>query len=153
MRFQIIFKGLQSNFVFAIKENQSIKFIHTHSMRFLGIGLVFQWHFKALYFETIFCVGYIRQRVKNINHVYHNYRPQRSWGKVIFSEACVKNSVHRRACMAGGVRGGGPCIAGGMCGMGACMAEGGMCGRGLCMVGGGMRGRGACVADTTRYCQ
>ena len=22
-----------------------------------------------------------------------NYRPQRSWGKVIFSEACVKNSV------------------------------------------------------------
>ena len=23
-----------------------------------------------------------------------NYRPQRSWGKVIFSEACVKNSVH-----------------------------------------------------------
>ena len=24
-----------------------------------------------------------------------NYRPQRSWGKVIFSEACVKNSVHR----------------------------------------------------------
>ena len=24
----------------------------------------------------------------------HNYHPQRSWGKVIFSEACVKNSVH-----------------------------------------------------------
>ena len=23
------------------------------------------------------------------------YRPQRSWGKVIFSEACVNNSVHR----------------------------------------------------------
>ena len=23
------------------------------------------------------------------------YRPQRSWSKVIFSEACVKNSVHR----------------------------------------------------------
>ena len=23
------------------------------------------------------------------------YRPQRSWAKVIFSEACVKNSVHR----------------------------------------------------------
>ena len=23
------------------------------------------------------------------------YRPQRSWGQVIFSEACVKNSVHR----------------------------------------------------------
>ena len=30
------------------------------------------------------------------------YRPQRSWGKVIFSEACVKNSVHRGACMGGG---------------------------------------------------
>ena len=26
-----------------------------------------------------------------------NYHPQRSWGKVIFSEACVKNSVHRGA--------------------------------------------------------
>ena len=23
------------------------------------------------------------------------YRPQRSWGKVIFSETCVNNSVHR----------------------------------------------------------
>ena len=23
------------------------------------------------------------------------YRPQQSWGKVIFSEACVNNSVHR----------------------------------------------------------
>ena len=29
------------------------------------------------------------QAVKDIN-----YRPQRSWGKVIFSVACVKNSVH-----------------------------------------------------------
>ena len=33
-------------------------------------------------------------------HIYncldeHLYRPQRSWGKVIFSVACVKNSVHR----------------------------------------------------------
>ena len=30
------------------------------------------------------------------------YCPQRSWGKtlpVIFSEACVKNSVHRRVCL------------------------------------------------------
>ena len=25
----------------------------------------------------------------------HNCRPQRSWGKVIFSEVCVNNSVHR----------------------------------------------------------
>ena len=25
----------------------------------------------------------------------YNYCPQRSWGKVIFSEVCVKNSVHR----------------------------------------------------------
>ena len=32
------------------------------------------------------------------------YRPQRSWGKVIFSEVCVKNSIHRGACMHG-VRG------------------------------------------------
>ena len=33
-----------------------------------------------------------------------NYRPQRSWGKVIFSEACVKNSVH------GGGGGGRGCL-------------------------------------------
>ena len=25
----------------------------------------------------------------------HYYRPQRSWARVIFSQACVKNSVHR----------------------------------------------------------
>ena len=25
---------------------------------------------------------------------FHFYRPQRSWAKVIFSQACVKNSVH-----------------------------------------------------------
>ena len=25
---------------------------------------------------------------------FYYYRPQRSWGKIIFSEACVKNSVH-----------------------------------------------------------
>ena len=48
------------------------------------------------------------------------YRSQRSWGKVIFSEACVKNSVHRvrgrawqGACVAGGMRGRGGCVAGG----------------------------------------
>ena len=30
------------------------------------------------------------------------YRPQRSWGKIIFSEACVQNPVHRKgACVAG----------------------------------------------------
>ena len=41
------------------------------------------------------------------------YRPQRSWGKVIFSEACVNNSVHRGgACMVapGGMHG---CTGGG----------------------------------------
>ena len=36
---------------------------------------------------------------KDLEHAYQQiadiYRPQRSWGKVIFSEACVKNSVHR----------------------------------------------------------
>ena len=33
-------------------------------------------------------------------HKYLSYRPQRCWGKVIFSEACVKNSVHRgRVCL------------------------------------------------------
>ena len=62
-----------------------------------------------------------------------NYHPQRSWGKVIFSETCVKNSVHGGACMVGGhawqgcMRGGGACV------VGVCM--GGM--HGGCMCGGG----------------
>ena len=51
------------------------------------------------------------------------YRPQRSWGKVIFSEACVKNSVHR-----GGVHGRGPFLAGG--GYAWYALQGGMLGRG-----------------------
>ena len=43
------------------------------------------------------------------------YRPQRSWGKVIFSEACVNSSVHRGVCMVCG------------CSWGACLvALGGM---------------------------
>ena len=78
------------------------------------------------------------------------YRSQRSWGKVIFSEACVKNSVHSGgACMAGGMHGRGACMAGGMRGRrggmhgegGACIAMGGMCGKGGVCGGGGMRGR------------
>ena len=87
----------------------------------------------------------------------HYYRPQRSWGKVIFSEACVKNSVPvggmcgKGACMAWGMRGRG----GGHAWQGVCMVGEGMHGRGLCVVGvhggghawqGGMRGGGACVA-------
>ena len=56
------------------------------------------------------------------------YRPQRSWGKVIFSEVCVNNSVHR----GGGMRG---CTGG----TAACMvALGGGCVHGFiwgaCMV-------------------
>ena len=69
----------------------------------------------------------------------HIYRPQ-PWGKVIFSEACVKNSVH-----SGGMRGGGG-VAGGMhdrrehAWQGACMV-GGVHGRRAC-VAGGMHGGG-----------
>ena len=38
------------------------------------------------------------QKKKNSRHeneidVFNYYHPQRSWGKVIFSEACIKNSV------------------------------------------------------------
>ena len=71
------------------------------------------------------------------NSLIHFYRPQRSWGKVIFSEACVKNSVH----------GGGYAWQGGMHVQGACMARGacvaGKHAWGACMAG-GMHGRGAC---------
>ena len=64
------------------------------------------------------------------------YRPQRSWGKAIFSEACVKNSVHR----------GGSCVLADRGGMCACW-EGGVCGCwGACVVAGGMHGcQGVCM--------
>ena len=60
------------------------------------------------------------------------YRPQRSCGKGIFSQACVKNSVHRgrMACMTGrhacwgGMRSGRGVWQGGMHGRGVCVAEG-----------------------------
>ena len=48
---------------------------------------------------------------------------KRSCGKVMFSEVCVKNSVH------GGMHGGEACLAGGMCG-GGCAWQGDMHGRG-----------------------
>ena len=91
----------------------------------------------------------------DLNYVLH-YHPQRSWGKVIFSEACVNNSVHGGgACVVawggmhgfiqggmhsfirGGIHG---FIQGGMCGL----IRGGMCGfiRGTCMV---LFSRGACM--------
>ena len=72
------------------------------------------------------------------------YRPQRSCGKVIFSEACVKNSVH----------GGGDAWQGGMHDRGHAWQQtgmhgkGGMCGRGHAWQQGEhawQRG-GACVA-------
>ena len=60
------------------------------------------------------------------------YRPQRSWGKVIFSEACVKNSVHRR----------GVCGRGGVCVAGAGHVwQGGRAWQGVYMVGEGVHGR------------
>ena len=68
----------------------------------------------------------------------------------------------RRACMVGGMHGGGHAWWGAcMAGRGACMAggtcmAGGMCGRGACMAG-GVHGRGrawqVCVADSTIYGQ
>ena len=66
----------------------------------------------------------------------HFYRPQRSWGKVIFSEAWVKSSVHK---------GGGVWLERVVRGRrGVCGGCG--CGRGACMVGacvaGGMHDRG-----------
>ena len=60
--------------------------------------------------------------------MWSHYRPKRSCVKVIFSQACVKNSVHGgggdHACVAGGVSGRGD-----MHCRGACVARG-MHGRG-----------------------
>ena len=71
------------------------------------------------------------------------YRPQRSWGKVIFSQASVILSTGGRAWLWGGVWGvvarehawlpGGCIIPGGLC-----IVVGGMHGCGGCMVAGGL---------------
>ena len=95
-------------------------------------------------------------------------RPQRSWGKVIFSEASIKNSVYwggggwggvgawqggmcgRLVSMVGGhawqggVHGRGACMAGGVHGGGGEMHGGGVCGKGACMAGGMHGGGGMC---------
>ena len=90
--------------------------------------------------------------------IYSHYHPQRSWGKVIFSEACVHilptgQDMHGyfgghvwllpgRACMV---------ALGGMCGCswGACVVKGGMHGKGACMVKGGMHGKGGHACPPT----
>ena len=71
--------------------------------------------------------------------------------KVMFSQACVKNSVHEGGGVHGrGVCGGGMCSKGGACMTVGCalQGEGGMCGRVHAWQGdiGGVHGRGACVA-------
>ena len=57
------------------------------------------------------------------------YRPLRSWGKVIFSQASVILSG------GGGMRGCGGCVVGGVHGWAVCMV-GGVWLQGVCMVGG-----------------
>ena len=78
---------------------------------------------------------FVEMFVRIVNCVHgeiYFYRPQRSWGKVIFSEACVNNSVHGGACMV--APGGGHVwfYSRGVHGFiwGACMVlfRGGMCG-------------------------
>ena len=67
-------------------------------------------------YYNIFIISYVCYCIDSVlkrKHI-HYYRPQRSWGKIIFSEACVKNSVHGEggvipACLAGGIP---ACLAG-----------------------------------------
>ena len=52
------------------------------------------------------------------------YRPQRSCGKVMFSQACVKNSVHGGGSLSGGgVCPGGESLSGGLCPGGVSVRE------------------------------
>ena len=94
--------------------------------------------------------------------MFNIYRLQQSCGKAMFSQVCVKNSVHGglHGGRGGDVHGRGACMAGGhvwqggMHGRAACVVEG-MHGRGHAWQGvhgrghvwqGGMHGRGTCVA-------
>ena len=69
-----------------------------------------------------------------------------SCGKVMFSQACVKNSVHREGGMHGrGMCGRGHVWFGGHVWWGAMHGSwGGMCGKRACMAGGYMHGGGMC---------
>ena len=80
----------------------------------------------------------------------------------MFSEVCVKNSVHGgRACMGGDVRGMGVCgghawwkvcMMGGVCGRGEGVHGGGsMCDRGVCMAGGMCGGGRVCMAEGSMH--
>ena len=73
-----------------------------------------------------------------------------SCGKAMFSQACVKNSVHRRgagervwACVAGGMWWG-ACVAG----RHAWQGMGGVCVQGVCLAGGVWQGGHACARET-----
>ena len=79
-----------------------------------------------------------------------NCRPQRKLREGdVFTSVC--DSVHRGACMAGGVSGGAYMTGGGLYGMGhvwqgRCVWQGAICGKGACMAG-GTCGRGVCVQE------
>ena len=50
------------------------------------------WRMVVIWCSCFLCSTKYRWYHLVVNQVY--YHPQRSWGKVIFSEVCVKNSVH-----------------------------------------------------------
>ena len=96
---------------------------------------------------------YVQWRCLAIGVRLSYYRPQRSWGKVIFSQASVILSTGGACVVAGGVRGcWGACVVVGGCvvARGHAWLPGGMCGCqgacvvmwGVCMVVGGMCGSG-----------
>ena len=142
------------------------KYLYLPLLAFVVICLVIigEWHPLSHGFSKTSKIFDVRPPPPWSNFLY--YRPQRSCGKVIFSQACVKNAVGggggrvwqgmpcmvkgwgmvRGVCVAGGVHGRGHVWQGGMCGWGhvwwgACVV-GGMCGGGhvwwgACVVGGG----------------
>ena len=52
----------------------------------------YQWSFAKIFIGG--SKGKPGTHAPSQSNFFHFYRPQRSWGKVIFSEACVKNSAH-----------------------------------------------------------
>ena len=96
--------------------------------------------------RSIMCVYFLYYRCWLNHHdmiisfSWYYYRPQQSWGRVIFSESLVKNSVHGGGMHGRGHAWQGTCIARGHVWQGVYMA-GGHVWWGACMVGvGGLRG-------------
>ena len=110
-------------------------FVHTYHQR----RRFYEWHFWSFW---ILCVN----SATGLQWT-HFYRPQQSCGKVIFSQASVRHSVHRGGSLSRRVSVQGGLCLGGLCPGGLCL--GGFCLGGFCQ--GDPRQRPPCMVTSGWY--